>query len=155
MLFTFIVGLNTTLFYMYDKIKGELVMGRLIITVAPTGDFATKEHTPYLPTTPQEIAESIYESWQAGAAIAHIHVRDEDGVPTLDTEKYKEVVKLLEEKNCDIIINFTTAGGELKDVTKRFPVVELQPELASYDAGFFECRTKCIYSFASNARTTS
>ncbi|RBW70075.1 3-keto-5-aminohexanoate cleavage protein [Bacillus taeanensis] len=112
-------------------------MEKLIITVAPTGDFATKEHTPYLPTTPQEIADSIYESWQAGAAIAHIHVRNEDEKPTLEAAKYQEVVRLLKEKNCDIIINFTTAGGELKDVTKRFPVVELQPELASYDAGSF------------------
>ncbi len=112
-------------------------MEKLIITVATTGDFATKEHTPYLPTTPQEIADSIYESWQAGAAIAHIHVRDENEIPTLDLDKYREVRRLLEEKNCDIIINFTTAGGELKDVTKRFPVVELQPEIASFDAGSF------------------
>ena len=59
-------------------IKGDFIMEKLIITVATTGDFATKEHTPYLPTTPQEIADSIYESWQAGAAIAHIHVRDEE-----------------------------------------------------------------------------
>lgn len=112
-------------------------MEKLIITVATTGDFATKEHTPYLPTTPKEIAESIYESWKAGAAIAHIHVRDDEGIPTLDPAKYIEVVKRLEEMNCDIIINFTTAGGELKDVTKRFPIVELQPEIASYDAGSF------------------
>ena len=66
-------------------------MEKLIITVAPTGDFVTKEHTPYLPTTPKEIADSIYESWQAGAAIAHIHVRDEEEKPTLDTAKYQEV----------------------------------------------------------------
>lgn len=112
-------------------------MEKLIITVATTGDFATKDHTPYLPTTPQEIADSIYESWQAGAAIAHIHVRDEEGIPTLDLEKYQEVRRLLEEKDCDIIINYTTAGGELNDVTKRFPVVALQPEIASYDAGSF------------------
>ncbi|WP_026573065.1 3-keto-5-aminohexanoate cleavage protein [Bacillus sp. UNC438CL73TsuS30] len=112
-------------------------MEKLIITVATTGDFATKEHTPYLPTTPQEIADSIYESWQAGAAIAHIHVRDDNGIPTLDAEKYREVRRLLEEKNCDIIINYTTAGGELRDVTKRFPICELQPELASFDAGSF------------------
>ncbi|PAE31304.1 3-keto-5-aminohexanoate cleavage protein [Bacillus sp. 7884-1] len=112
-------------------------MEKLIITVATTGDFATKEHTPYLPTTPEEIAESIYESWKAGAAIAHIHVRDNEGKPTLDSDKYIEVVKRLKEMNCDIIINFTTAGGELRDVTKRFPIVELHPEVASYDAGSF------------------
>lgn len=112
-------------------------MEKLIITVATTGDFATKDHTPYLPTTPQEIADSIYESWQAGAAIAHVHVRDDEGKPTLDSAKYLQVVKLLEERNCDIIINFTTAGGELKDVTKRFPIVELKPEVASFDAGSF------------------
>lgn len=112
-------------------------MEKLIITVATTGDFATKEHTPYLPTTPEEIAESIYESWKAGAAIAHIHVRDNEGKPTLDSDKYIEVVKRLKEMNCDIIINFTTAGGELRDVNKRFPIVELHPEVASYDAGSF------------------
>jgi 3-keto-5-aminohexanoate cleavage enzyme len=114
-----------------------MMMGKLIITVATTGDFATKEHTPYLPTTPQEIADAIYESWKAGAAIAHIHVRDEGGKPTLDSANYVEVVRLLEERNCDIIINFTTAGGELRDVTKRFPIVELKPEIASFDAGSF------------------
>src|SRR5699024_7158760 len=112
-------------------------MDKLIITVASTGDFATKEHTPYLPTTPEEIAQSIYESWQAGAAIAHVHVRDDNGVPTLDTAKYIEVRDRLEEMNCDIVLNFTTAGGELRDVTKRFPVVDLKPELASFDAGSF------------------
>lgn len=112
-------------------------MEKLIISVATTGDFATRKHTPYLPITPQEIADSIYESWQAGAAIAHIHVRDEEGNPTSDLNKYREVRRLLEEKNCDIIINFTTAGGEPNDVTRRLPICDLQPELASYDAGSF------------------
>ncbi len=112
-------------------------MEKLIITVATTGDFTTKEHVPHLPTTPQEIADAIYESWQAGAAICHIHVRDDEGKPALDLDKYREVVKLLEEKECDIVINFTTAGGELSDGNKRQTVAELKPELASYDAGSF------------------
>jgi 3-keto-5-aminohexanoate cleavage enzyme len=109
---------------------------KLIISVATTGGFTTKRHTPYVPTTPQEIAASVYEAWQAGAAIAHIHVRDEDENPTLELGPYREVRRLLQEKDCDIILNFTTAGGlDLTSEEDRLRVCELGPELASYDAG--------------------
>lgn len=111
-------------------------MEKLIISVATTGGFTTKKHTPYVPTTPQEIADSVYEAWQAGAAIAHIHVRDEDENPSLELEPYREVRRLLQEKNCDIVLNFTTAGGlDLTSEEDRIRVCELSPELASYDAG--------------------
>jgi len=53
------------------------------ITVATTGPIATKQDNPHLPTTPEEIASAVYESYQAGASVAHIHVRDEDERPGL------------------------------------------------------------------------
>jgi 3-keto-5-aminohexanoate cleavage enzyme len=109
-------------------------MEKLIITVAPTGAFTTRQHTPYVPLTPKEIADSVYEAWQAGAAIAHIHVRDQNGNPTLDLDTYREVVARIREK-CDIIINLTTAGGLDLTEEDRIRVCELRPELASYDAG--------------------
>ncbi|MGY0691341.1 3-keto-5-aminohexanoate cleavage protein [Virgibacillus sp. FSP13] len=80
-------------------------MEKLIITIATTGAVTTKGNTPYLPTTPTEIAEEVYESWKAGASIAHIHIRDDDGNPSMNYEKFKETVKLIKER-CDIIINW-------------------------------------------------
>jgi 3-keto-5-aminohexanoate cleavage enzyme len=109
-------------------------MEKLIITVAPTGGQTTRDHTPYLPLAPKEIADSVYESWQAGAAIAHIHVRDEYGNPTLNLATFTEVVERIREK-CDIIINLTTAGAVGLNDEDRLRVCELSPEMASYDAG--------------------
>ncbi|MEC5423371.1 3-keto-5-aminohexanoate cleavage protein [Virgibacillus sp. C22-A2] len=109
-------------------------MEKLIITVAPTGAVTTKENSPHLPTTPTEIAEEVYEAWKAGASIAHIHVRDDDGKPSMDYEKFSETVKLIKEK-CDIIINLTSSGGLNLKEEDRLKVCELEPEFASLDAG--------------------
>ncbi|WP_205672342.1 3-keto-5-aminohexanoate cleavage protein [Ammoniphilus sp. YIM 78166] len=109
-------------------------MEKLIITVAPTGAQTTRKHTPYVPLSPKEIADSVYEAWQAGAAIAHIHVRDESGNNTLNLDTYTEVVDRIQDK-CDIILNLTTAGGiDMKD-EDRLRVCELRPEMATFDAG--------------------
>lgn len=109
-------------------------MEKLIITVAPTGAQTTREHTPYVPLTPKEIADSVYEAWQAGASIAHIHVRDENGNNTLNLDTYKDVVNRIQDK-CDIIINLTTAGGVAMNDEDRLRVCELSPEMATFDAG--------------------
>ena len=53
-------------------------MNKAIITVAPTGEGPTKAMNPATPITPREIADAVYEAYQAGAAIAHIHVRDDN-----------------------------------------------------------------------------
>ncbi|MDP4104800.1 MAG: 3-keto-5-aminohexanoate cleavage protein [Bacillota bacterium] len=109
-------------------------MEKLIITVAPTGAQTTREHTPYVPLTPKEIADSVYEAWQVGASIAHIHVRDENGNNTLNLDTYKDVVNRIQDK-CDIIINLTTAGGVAMNDEDRLRVCELSPEMATFDAG--------------------
>lgn len=109
-------------------------MEKLIITVAPTGAQTTREHTPYVPLSPKEIADSVYESWKEGAAIAHIHVRDHRGENTLNLDTYKEVIDRVQEK-CDIILNLTTAGGIGNDDEDRLKVCELNPEMATFDAG--------------------
>ncbi|MGB9867957.1 MAG: 3-keto-5-aminohexanoate cleavage protein, partial [Bacillota bacterium] len=110
-------------------------MEKLIITVAPTGAWPTRKDTPYIPITPEEIAEEVYRSWQAGAAIVHVHVRDDEGRPSMDFEKFRRTVELIREK-CDIVINLTTSGGlGIDDYTRMRPFIELRPELASYDCG--------------------
>lgn len=109
-------------------------MEKLIITVAPTGASTTRDHTPYVPLSPKEIADSVYESWKEGAAIAHIHVRDHKGDNTLDLDTYKEVINRVQDR-CDIILNLTTAGGLGNDEEERLKVCELNPEMATFDAG--------------------
>ncbi|MBR0755259.1 3-keto-5-aminohexanoate cleavage protein [Bradyrhizobium jicamae] len=106
-----------------------------IITVAPTGAFPTKEHNPAIPLTPREIADDVYECWQAGAAIAHLHMRDDQGKGTMDKGRFIETVGLIRQR-CDIVLNLTTSGDlNATDDTRMAHLIELKPELASFDAG--------------------
>lgn len=110
-------------------------MAKTMITVATTGAFPTKEHNPAVPLTPREIAEDVYECWQAGAAIAHLHMRDDAGKGTMDKGRFIETVGRIREK-CDIVLNLTTSGDlNATDETRMAHLIELKPELASYDAG--------------------
>ncbi|MEN3930822.1 3-keto-5-aminohexanoate cleavage protein [Microvirga sp. W0021] len=108
---------------------------KTIITVATTGAFPTKEHNPNIPLTPKEIAEDVYECWQAGATIAHLHMRDDEGKGTMDVNKFRETVGLIRER-CDIVLNLTTSGDlNATDETRMLHLVELKPEMGSYDCG--------------------
>jgi uncharacterized protein (DUF849 family) len=110
-------------------------MADTIITVAPTGVWPTREHNPAIPFTPREIAEDVHECWQAGAAIAHLHMRDDAGKGTMDKGRFIETVGRIRER-CDIVLNLTTSGDlNATDETRMAHLIELKPELASYDAG--------------------
>ena len=60
---------------------------KTIITAAVTGAWPKKENNPNVPMTPQEIADDVYACWKAGAAIAHLHMRDDEGNGTLKRVK--------------------------------------------------------------------
>ena len=112
-------------------------MDKLIITAAITGSRNTRDIAPYIPITPEEITESAIECWNAGASIVHIHVRDpKDGLGTQDLELFRRVVAPLREKT-DLILSLTTSGigGRNFPVEQRLIPLELQPPLASLDAG--------------------
>lgn len=108
-----------------------------IITVATTGAWPTKENTPNVPIEPEEIAEEVYKCWKAGAAIAHIHCRNDEGRAAMEFPKFKKTVELIRaHEDCDIIINLTTSGGVgLKEEDRIKPFYELKPDMASYDCG--------------------
>ncbi|MCR4442546.1 MAG: 3-keto-5-aminohexanoate cleavage protein [Peptococcaceae bacterium] len=109
---------------------------KVIITVAPTGNVPTKEMNPNLPVTPQEIADQIYECWEEGAAVAHIHARDREGKPTSDVNVYREILACLEAKrNCDIITQLSTGGRAGKSYQERGQMICLAPEMASLATG--------------------
>jgi len=84
-------------------------MGKAIITVAVTGNFHGKEAIPSFPLGAQEIADAVYQSWNEGASVVHIHGRKEDGSPTNDPVFFQEVDRLIRQKNCDIIIQHSMA----------------------------------------------
>lgn len=118
-----------------------------IITVATTGAWPTKENTPNVPIEPREIAEEIYQCWKAGAAIAHIHCRDNEGRAAMVFEKFEETVRLLRaKKDCDIVLNLTTSGGvNLREEDRIRPFYELVPDMASYDCGTMNWQNTTIF----------
>jgi 3-keto-5-aminohexanoate cleavage enzyme len=118
----------------------ETTEKKIIITVAVTGSRATKEMNPAVPYTPKEITHAAVESHKAGAAIAHVHVRDpKTGRPSLRIELFKEVLEGIREQ-CDMIINLTTSplwfeGLEENVIKERLQRVYLKPDMCSFDLG--------------------
>jgi len=88
------------------------MQNKVFVTCAVTGNLTTPEQTPHLPITPEQIATSALEAARAGAAIAHIHVRDpKTGKPSTAFDLYKEVVDRIREKDEELILNITTGPG--------------------------------------------
>jgi 3-keto-5-aminohexanoate cleavage enzyme len=110
---------------------------KLIITAAITGSRNRRDLSPAIPYTPEEIAQSAIECWNAGAAIAHIHVREPDtGRGTQDKELFRRVVEPLRART-DLVLCLTTSGiaGRNLAYEDRLVSLDLAPELASFDAG--------------------
>jgi uncharacterized protein (DUF849 family) len=125
---------------------------KTIITCAVTGNITRPEQHPDLPITPRQIADAAIDAARAGAAIAHIHVRDPaTGAPSMELAHYREVVERIRASEADLIINLTTGpggrfvpsdddpklaapGSTLVRPERRVEhVVALQPEICSLD----------------------
>lgn len=120
-------------------------MNKIIITVAPTGAWPSKDDNPDIPLTPKEIAEDVYQSYKAGAAIAHLHMRDDEGKGTMDKDKFKKTVDLIREK-CDIVLNLTTSGDlDATEEERMEHIKKIKPEMASYDAGSMNWMYKNVF----------
>ena len=111
-------------------------MDKVIVSAAITGSIHTPTMTPYLPITPKQIADEAVRAYEAGAAIAHIHVRNpETGQPTPDIELFREVITEVRSR-CNMVICLTTGGGAGMTVEERGRVVPtFKPELASLNFG--------------------
>jgi uncharacterized protein (DUF849 family) len=82
----------------------------VIVTVAPTGPLTTRENHPQLPVRPRDIAAAVAEAAAAGAAVAHIHARDDAERPTADPAVYAEIVEEIRSR-CDIVVQASTGVG--------------------------------------------
>lgn len=120
--------------YTFRDFECEQV-GKLIITLAPTGMIPTKDETPYVPTTPEEIANDTYEAYKLGASIVHVHARDETGQPTYKKRVFEKIFKEIKRRCPDIIICSTTSGRVHPQVEHRAEVLDLYPEMASLTMG--------------------
>ncbi len=109
---------------------------KIILSVATTGTWPAKAQNPNLPTTPDEIARAVIESWREGASVAHVHVRNDAGGVSCELARFRRVKELIRAQGCDILINFSTSGGSgLVDEPERFNSLSAGPDLASFDAG--------------------
>jgi uncharacterized protein (DUF849 family) len=111
-------------------------MEKLIITAALTGGVTMPTQTPYLPLTPEEIANEAIRAADAGAASVHIHARNpKDGRPTSDENIFREIASRIKQRS-NLIICMTTGGGIGASAEERLRVVPaLKPELASFNMG--------------------
>ncbi len=109
---------------------------KVIITCAPTGAIHTPSMSPYLPVTPDEIANAAIAAAEAGATILHLHARDpDDGRPTQDPDVFRRFLPRIK-KETTAVINITTGGSPHMTVDERLqPALQLQPELASLNMG--------------------
>ncbi len=109
---------------------------KVIITCAVTGSIHTPTMSPYLPVTPEEIAEQGIAAAEAGAAILHLHARDPaTGRPAADPEVFMQFLPQLK-AGCDAVLNITTGGSSLMTLEERLAAPNLaQPEMASLNMG--------------------
>jgi uncharacterized protein (DUF849 family) len=110
--------------------------GKVIITCAVTGSIHTPSMSPYLPVTPEEIAEAAIGAAKAGAAIVHLHARNpKDGSPSQDPELFRKFLPKIKAA-CDVVVNLTTGGAATMTIEERLqPALLLKPEVASLNMG--------------------
>lgn len=105
-----------------------------IICVAITGSVPQKADNPAVPITVEEQVESTHAAFEAGAAIAHCHVREDDGTPTSDPERFARLKEGIE-KHCPGMIVQLSTGGRSGAGQARGGMLPLRPDMASLSVG--------------------
>jgi len=122
---------------------------KVIISCAMTGGATPKAKNAALPVTPKEIAEDVYRVWKAGAAIVHLHMRDQDNVEagTMDADLFRETIRLIREyKDCDVVINCTSSGGLFGDDVRLVAHSTIPDiEIGSCDIGTFNWNDQFVF----------
>ena len=106
----------------------------ILITVAPTGAETTKADCPQLPTTLEELVATARECEAAGAAMIHVHIRDDEHLPTLDLVRLKDTVAALKE-GTDLVVQLSTGGSVHDPLDKRLRVLDAEPDSCSLTMG--------------------
>lgn len=91
----------------------------------------TKEHTPFVPVSTQEIIEQTQEAYELGITIVHLHIRNEDGTPTYKKAVYRDVIEGVRKYCPGLIICSSSSGRNWPEFEKRSEVIELKPDMCS------------------------
>ena len=110
-------------------------MEKLIITAAICGAEVTKAHNPAVPYTIEEMVNEARSAYNAGAAIIHVHVREDDGTPTQSRERFRVVMDAIRSELPDVIMIPSTGGATGMSPEERLQPTELFPEMATLDCG--------------------
>ncbi|MDO5016382.1 MAG: 3-keto-5-aminohexanoate cleavage protein [Eubacteriales bacterium] len=110
-------------------------MYKVIITAAISGAEVTQEHNPGVPYTKEDFVREAKSAYDAGAALIHLHVRDDDGTPTQSKERFAEIIPAIAEACPGVIIQPSTGGATGMSAAERLQPVELDPEMATLDCG--------------------
>jgi 3-keto-5-aminohexanoate cleavage enzyme len=106
----------------------------VILTAAIVGAELTREQTRYLPITPQEIADEAARCREAGVAVIHLHVRNDDGSNTQSKERFGEAIERIRQKT-DCIVQVTTGGAVGMSIEERVGPLACKPEMATLNCG--------------------
>jgi len=107
---------------------------KLLITVAPTGAESSKEDVPALPTTLAELVETAQRCEAAGAAMIHVHIRDDEHRPTIDVGRLKDTVAALRESTT-LVVQLSTGGSVHDPLEQRLRVLDAEPDSCSLTMG--------------------
>ncbi len=95
----------------------------------------TKAMTPHVPISVNEIVEQTHEAYELGVTIAHLHARDENGVPTSDPKTYEQILSGLRKHCPQLVTCLSTSGRNTPEFEKRSAVIELAPDMCSLTLG--------------------
>lgn len=110
-------------------------MKKVIISASLTGVLANRKQCPYIPYTPEEIAEEGRRAVEAGASILHIHARNGDGTPAYDVETYARIHEEVKKRTPDVIINYSTGAIHITREERIAHITALKPDMAALNMG--------------------
>jgi len=116
------------------SLGAEASLAEVILTAAIVGAEITREQTPHLPITAQEIADEAARCHEAGAAVIHLHVRNDDGTPTQARDRFAEAIEKIRAKT-DCIVQVSTGGAIGMTIDERAQPLDCRPEMATLNCG--------------------
>ena len=123
----------------------------VVVTVAPAGAEVTRADNPALPHTPAEIAADVLACAEAGAAVCHLHVREEDGSPSSRSELFVETIERIRERS-PIITMVSTGGAVWMPIEERITGLEAGPDLAGVETGSMNFGEDAFVTLPADAR---
>ena len=121
---------------------------KVVISAAITGAIHTPSMSPYFAATPDQIIQQAVDAHKAGAAIVHLHARNDEGMPVGDFATFEKILTGIKSQVPNVVIGITTGGANGMSTEERFSVIErFQPEMASANGGSMNF---CYHQLANN-----